>query len=110
MRYLAMPLVLCLLGTNAATAADARPAKWCGWWMRQQVWTDPGKEFNRAALWAKWGSPASPAPGVIVVYRHHVAKITSRDSSGAWIMRSGNDNHAVRERARSLRGAIAFRQ
>jgi hypothetical protein len=30
--------------------------------------------------------------------------------NGHWIVRSGNDGHAVRTRPRSLAGAIAFRR
>jgi hypothetical protein len=43
-----------------------------------------------------------------VVWRHHVGIITGR-SGGQWIVKSGNDGHTVRERPRSVSGAIAFR-
>jgi hypothetical protein len=42
------------------------------------------------------------------VWRHHVGKITGRTDSG-WLVKSGNDGRAVRERERSLRGVIAYR-
>ena len=78
--------------------------------MRQEVWRDPGPNFNRAIEWRKYGSPASgPAVGVIVVWSHHVGKITGRDEYGQWIVRSGNDGNAVRERARPLKGVVAYR-
>ncbi|KQY98439.1 hypothetical protein ASD45_19175 [Pseudolabrys sp. Root1462] len=65
--------------------------------------------FNRADQWADFGSPADgPAVGVIVVWPHHVGIITERTERG-FIVRSGNDGGKVRERERSLRGAIALR-
>lgn len=68
-----------------------------------------GRELWVARNWARWGSPAQPGPGVIVVWPHHVGQIISRAAGDLWIVLSGNDGHAVRERPRSLRGAIAFR-
>ena len=87
-----------------------RPQKWCGWQMRKEVWSDPGPAFNRAIEWKRYGTAArGPAVGVIVVWPHHVGKIVGRDETGRWIVRSGNDGGALRERARSLRGVVAFR-
>ena len=87
-----------------------RPQKWCGWQMRQEVWRDPGPAFNRAIEWKRYGTAApGPAVGVIVVWAHHVGKITGRDGQGNWIIRSGNDGRELRERARSLRGVVAYR-
>lgn len=91
-----------------ANGNDPRPSRWCGWWMRQQLGVRD-KSGNLARWWAGYGSPAhGPAVGAIVVWRHHVGLITGRTESG-WIVKSGNDGHAVRERERSLRGAIAYR-
>ena len=87
-----------------------RPRAWCGWQMRQEMWRDPGPAFNRAIEWKRYGTAApGPAVGVIIVWPHHVGKIVGRDESGDWIVRSGNDGRAVRERVRSLPGVIAFR-
>lgn len=62
-----------------------------------------------ARNWASQGSNAGgPGVGVVVVWRHHVGIITGRDGNG-WIVKSGNDGRAVRERVRSIAGAIAFR-
>ena len=87
-----------------------KPQAWCGWYMRQveQV-ADPS--YNRAANWAHYGQPAfGPAPGVIVVWPHHVGVIRGGpDSTGEWLVESGNDGNAVRARFQSLRGAIALR-
>jgi hypothetical protein len=44
-----------------------------------------------------------------VVWRHHVGRIVGQEN-GQWIVQSGNDGHAVRTRARSIAGAIAFRR
>jgi hypothetical protein len=63
-----------------------------------------------ARNWSSAGSNAGgPDVGVVVVWRHHVGIITGRDGSG-WIVKSGNDGNAVRERVRSITGAIAFRR
>lgn len=87
-----------------------RPAAWCGWYMRTQVGQDPGPQYNLARAWARYGVNAGgPSVGTIVVWRHHVGKIVGREN-GQWVVRSGNDGHAIRTRARSLAGAIAFRQ
>lgn len=93
-----------------ADAAESKPRKWCGWWMRQQVSVDPGPSYNVAANWARYGHAASPAPGVIMVERHHVSKIVEVLGSGRVIVISGNDGNRVRTRERSTRGAIAFRR
>ena len=91
-------------------AYSGRPAAWCGWYMRRQVGRDPGPEYNRARAWAHYGASAGgPSVGAIVVWRHHVGEIVGREN-GQWIVRSGNDGHAVRTRPRSLALAIAFRR
>lgn len=88
---------------------DGRPAAWCGWYMRSQVGSDPGPQYNLARNWAHYGSNAGgPSVGTIVVWPHHVGKIVGREN-GQWIVQSGNDGHAVRTRPRSVAGAIAFR-
>jgi len=33
-------------------SAAGRPAAWCGWYMRSQVGSDPGPEYNLARTWA----------------------------------------------------------
>jgi len=87
-----------------------RPVAWCGWYMRTQVGSDPGPEYNLARAWAHYGANAGgPTVGVIVVWSHHVGKIVGREN-GQWLVQSGNDGHAVRTRPRSLAGAIAFRR
>lgn len=87
---------------------DPRPRAWCGWWMRRYLGVSD-RAGNRARWWAGFGTNAhGPAIGALVVWRHHVGIITGRGGAG-WIVKSGNDGNAVRERERSLRGAIAFR-
>jgi hypothetical protein len=103
-----MALLLFIMIVSPAYALDPRPARWCGWQMRQWFGV-ADRAYNLARQWAHYGRPAGgPAVGAIVVYPHHVGIITGRSENG-WIVKSGNDGHAVRERARSLRGAIAFR-
>lgn len=97
--------ILLALNTNA----EARPARWCGFYARTQVRNDPGPAFNLARNWARYGRPSrGPQVGAIVVWSHHVGFITGRTSRG-WVVRSGNDGGRVRERPRSVAGAIAFR-
>lgn len=107
---IATAALLCLL-----TTAEARPSgcphRWCGCFHRMQVGSDPGPAYNLARNWANWGTDAGgPGVGVTVVWRHHVGMIVGRDERGQWIVKSGNDGNAVRERPRSLAGAIAFRR
>jgi hypothetical protein len=98
-------------GRSSYTSArlGGRPAAWCGWYMRSQVGSDPGPQYNLARSWAHYGSNAGgPSVGTIVVWSHHVGKIVGHEN-GQWIVESGNDGHGVRTRPRSLAGAIAFR-
>lgn len=88
----------------ASSRANGRPAKWCGWYMRQR--RGGGPEFNRAWHWRNYGSASGPQIGAVVVWRHHVGEITGRAANGRWIVRSGNDGGRVRERARSVAGAV----
>jgi hypothetical protein len=81
-----------------------RPGKWCGWWMRTQK--GGGAHLNVAWNWSKWGSPASPQVGAVVVWRHHVGMIVGRAANGKWLVKSGNDGGKVRTRARSVAGAV----
>lgn len=91
-----------------AKRAVGRPRAWCGWWLGHHLGM-PLRHLWLARNWAGVGSNAGgPAPGVVVVWRHHVGIITGRNDKG-WIVKSGNDGRAVRERARSIAGAIAFR-
>lgn len=90
--------------------SGGRPRAWCGWYARGLVGSDPGPSYNLARNWAHWGHAASPGPGVMVVWPHHVGMITGQAANGQWIVKSGNDGGGVaRERPRSISGAIAFR-
>lgn len=88
----------------ARRGAGGRPSKWCGWWMRTQL--GGGPEYNRAAHWRNYGRPTAPRVGAVVVWPHHVGIITGRSANGRWIVKSGNDGGRVRERARSVAGAV----
>ena len=84
-----------------------RPSRWCGWEMRRELGvSDPA--YNLARNWIHYGAPTYPHVGVIVVWPHHVGRIVGGEP-GAWVVHSGNDGHAVRDRVRSVGGAIAFR-
>ena len=90
--------------TRSHHSAGARPARWCGWWMRTQK--GGGPELNLARNWRHWGRPSSPRVGAVVVWSHHVGMITGRNAGGQWIVKSGNDGGRVRERPRSVAGAV----
>jgi hypothetical protein len=89
---------------TAKSGLGGRPARWCGWWMRTQK--GGGPELNLAANWRHWGRPTSPRVGAVVVWSHHVGMITGQTAGGEWIVKSGNDGGAVRERPRSVAGAV----
>ena len=90
--------------------SDCYGIPWCGCYMRHLVGV-ADKAYNLARNWVHFGHPAyGPAPGVIGVMSHHVFKVVSVISPGRVIAISGNDGHAVRERERSTRGVIAWRQ
>lgn len=88
---------------------DPRPRAWCGWQMRQWLGIRD-RSLNLARNWARVGRPARPAPGVVVVWRHHVGIIVAVTARGRAIVKSGNDGGQVRERERSITNAIAFRE
>ncbi len=94
---------------EVARSFGPRPRAWCGWWLGQHL----GKTDRRLWLarnWAHEGSNAGgPHVGAVVVWRHHVGIITGRQGN-QWVVKSGNDGRRVRERPRSIAGAIAFRR
>lgn len=96
------------VGKFVSSILGPRPGAWCGWWMRSQK--GGGPEYNVARNWAHRGTNAGgPKVGAVVVWPHHVGIITGKASNGQWVVKSGNDSNAVRERPRSVAGAIAFR-
>lgn len=92
---------------SSTASVGPRPDKWCGWFMRTIF--GGGPEYNLARNWENRGRPSGPQVGAVVVWPHHVGVITGKSSDGQWIVKSGNDSNAVRERPRSVAGAIAFR-
>jgi hypothetical protein len=90
-------------------AITGRPRAWCGWWLGHHLGM-PLRHLWLARNWASVGTRAGgPQIGAIVVWRHHVGIITGHSAKG-WIVKSGNDGRRVRERPRSIAGAIAFRR
>lgn len=93
---------------HGAARVAGRPRAWCGWWLGQHLGLVDRKLWL-ARNWVTVGHHAAgPGVGVIVVWRHHVGIITGRTARG-WVVKSGYDGHAVRERVRSVAGAIAYR-
>jgi hypothetical protein len=72
--------------------------------MRSQL--GGGPELNLARNWKNWGRPSGPQVGAVVVWSSHVGIITGRTANGQWIVKSGNDGGRVRERPRSVAGAV----
>lgn len=100
-------MVLCSAASQAGELGP-RPARWCGWWLRSQL--GGGPEYNLARAWRTWGYASSPGVGAIVVWPNHVGIITGQTATGKWIIKSGNDGGAVRERARDVSGAVFRRR
>ncbi len=90
--------------TPSSSGVGPRPSAWCGWYMRTR--RGGGPEMNLAWNWSRYGSPASPQVGAVVVWRHHVGEIVGKSANGQWIVLSGNDGGAVRSRPRSIAGAV----
>lgn len=92
-----------------AAGYGGRPSRWCGWWLGRHLGM-PDRKLWLARNWAQVGHNAGrPEVGVVVVWRNHVGIITGR-AGDHWIIKSGNDGRGVRERPRSIAGAIAFRR
>lgn len=110
LRILSAVALLCAIATPSYARPAHCPARaWCGCYLAAHLGMN-NRALWLARNWAKVGRNAGgPAVGVVVVWRHHVGKIVGRDSAGRWLVHSGNDSRAVRTRARSLSGAIAFR-
>ncbi len=88
-----------------------RPRKWCGWFMQKDTGVtsrSTGRNLNMAREWRHVGRATAAGIGAIVVWAGHVGRIVG-GSPGKWVVRSGNDSNAVRERVRSVANAIAFR-
>lgn len=102
------PLSAVVGAVRETIRAVGRPRAWCGWWLGRHLGMTT-RHLWKASNWASVGSNAGgPRVGAIVVWRHHVGIITGHNAMG-WVVKSGNDGHRVRERVRSLAGAIAFR-
>ena len=91
---------------------------WCGCWLATFLGIHDHKQWRElwvARNWATFGKPADgPAPGVIAIYGRgsggHVGIVTAVSRRpGFVVLKSGNDNNAVRERERSTEGVIAWR-
>ena len=85
------------------------PARaWCGCWLGHHLGI-VSRNLWLAANWRFVGRPADgPRVGAIVVWRHHVGRITAVNGVHIRVL-SGNDGRAVRDRWRTTRGVIAYR-
>jgi hypothetical protein len=110
--FLAVLALACIATTAAADVVGHKPpgcpSRWCGCWLAQHMGLSD-RSLNLARRWASIGSPAhGPAPGAVVVWRHHVGKITAVDGHRIKVL-SGNDGRRVRDRWRTTAGVIAYR-
>lgn len=100
-------------GESAAGFIGSRPSgcparAWCGCWLAQHLGMSD-RSLWLARRWASLGMDAGgPRVGAIVVWRHHVGKITAVDGHRIRVL-SGNDGRAVRDRWRTTAGVIAYR-
>lgn len=113
--------------SHVLVASYGRPSncplvRWCGCYLEHYL-RDRGYVMPRdhtlwrARNWEKMGQPApGPAPGVIAIFARgrkgggHVGIITRVIGPGRIVLKSGNDENAVRERERSTRGVTAYRR
>ena len=102
---------------SSGVSVGPRPRAWCGWWLQTYTGVTSAMthlNLNAAREWSRVGHPTTPQIGAIVVWRHHVGKITGVAADGRFLVMSGNSggrrgHRMVTEHPRSLRGAIAFR-
>jgi uncharacterized protein (TIGR02594 family) len=105
--------LLAISSNEMSRHSAARPRAWCGWWLGRHLGM-PSRALWRALEWRHVGRAAhGPAIGAVVIWsrgkgRGHVGIITGKTSQ-RWVVLSGNDGNAVRERVRSVSNAIAFR-
>jgi len=107
---LGLTIVLSLSSTSEASGRPyGCPARaWCGCFLSNHLGIH-SRGLWLARNWARVGHPTRPVAGAIVVWRHHVGIIKQITARGKAIVLSGNDGRRVRERERSISGAIAFR-
>lgn len=112
LKSIALALALLCAGAGSAAAggrpASCPPRRWCGCWLAAHFGLSD-RALWRAITWRERGMALlGPAPGAIVVWRHHVGQVL--DVAGDRILvLSGNDGRAVRARWRSTAGVIAYR-
>jgi uncharacterized protein (TIGR02594 family) len=99
--------------SDGLSTTHRRPRAWCGWWLSRHLGIHD-RRLWRALAWRHVGRAArGPAIGVVAIWsrgggKGHVGIITGKTDRG-WVVLSGNDGNAVRERVRSVSNAIAFR-
>ena len=82
------------LGTNPTGWARV----WCGQYLgmvAKALGMNPPQGFPLAKAWARFGVPASPAPGVVAVMHHHVGVVRRVLDNGRVEIISGNHNRKV---------------
>lgn len=101
-------IIAALFFTMPAYARGGVP--WCGLWMESYTGIHGPGNLALAREWAHVGHPTNgPGPHVIGVEPHHVFMVLQVIRPGEVLAISGNDGGAVRTRARSTAGVIAWR-
>lgn len=113
-KRLALGLALTIAATGAAHAkhhrhhaSGVRPRAWCGWYMTQLTGIHD-RSLWMARNWAHVGNATRLRAGAIIVWAHHVGKITAVAGGKVKVL-SGNDGHAVKNRWRNIGHYIAIR-
>ena len=107
------PAKYVVIRQNPPPSYSGRPAgcparSWCGCWLASHLGISD-RSLWLARNWARVGhSAGGPQVGAIVVWRHHVGKVTAVDGNRIRVL-SGNDSKMVRERWRTTAGVIAYR-
>ncbi len=86
---------------------------WCGYYLGKvasALGFRPPENYQLAASWARFGVPAGPEPGAVIVFLHHVGVVIANLGGGRVLVRSGNHGHRVADGIYPINRAIAFRR
>lgn len=86
--------------------------EWCGKFLNAVVLPAAGIRGTgdqRAISFARWGSPAGPAPGVVAVFAHHVTIVVRVNGDGTFDGVGGNQGHRVSVNRFPMGRVVAWR-
>jgi hypothetical protein len=92
-------------GTVLAHPAGCPRTAFCGCGVSVRVFGHSVRSLWLASAWRRF-PPTSAAPGMVAIWRHHVAYIVSLDANGNAVLYDPNSGgHQTRQWVRSLAGA-----